>query len=119
MQVVIPGNATSRARQRRLGGMLAYVQIALNIAIALAYTPFMVRILGQAEYGLFAIAGAMASYLVILDMGLADSVVRRLVGLHGKNDRQGERDFLGSMLSLYGVIGGFVLLAALVAILLH
>lgn len=105
-----------RARQRRLGGVLAYVQIALNIAIALAYTPFMVRTLGQADYGLFAIAGAMASYLVILDMGLADSVVRRLVGLHGRDDRQGERDFLGSMLSLYSVLGLVVLAAAAVAI---
>ena len=111
------GNSAARARQRRLGGVLAYAQIALNIVSALAYTPFMVRTLGQAEYGLFAIAGAMASYLVILDMGLADSVVRRLVGLHGKDDRQGEIDFLGSMLSLYGAIGGLVLLAAAVAIL--
>lgn len=31
------GSADARARQRRLGGMLAYVQIALNILIALAY----------------------------------------------------------------------------------
>ena len=105
-----------RARQRRVGGVMAYVQIAMNIGIALAYTPFMVRTLGQANYGLFAIAGAMASYLVILDMGLADSVVRRLVGLHGKDDRQGERDFLGSMLSLYGGLGLAVLAAAAVAI---
>ncbi len=110
-------NTSGRARQRRVGGLLAYVQIFLNIGIALAYTPFMVRTLGQAEYGLFAIAGAMASYLVILDMGLADSVVRRLVGLHGKDDRQGERDFLGSMLSLYGVLGLLVLGVAAVAIL--
>ncbi len=110
------GDAAHRARQRRLGGMLAYLQIALNIGIALAYTPFMVRTLGQADYGLFAIAGAMASYLVILDMGLADSVVRRLVGLHGKDDRQGERDFLGSMVSLYGVLGLMILGAAAIAV---
>ena len=111
-----PASPEMRARQRRVGGVMAYVQIALNICIALAYTPFMVRTLGQADYGLFAIAGAMASYLVILDMGLADSVVRRLVGLHGKDDRQGERDFLGSMLSLYGALGVLVLAAAAVAI---
>lgn len=110
-------NAQARARQRRIGGLLAYVQIALNIVTALAYTPFMVRTLGQADYGLFSIAGAMASYLVILDMGLADSVVRRLVGLHGKNDRQGEQAFLGAMLSLYGGLAVLVLLAAGVAIL--
>lgn len=106
----------ARGRQRRTGGMLAYVQIALGISIALAYTPFMVRSLGQADYGLFAIAGAMASYLVILDMGLSDSVVRRLVGLHAAADWEGERRFLGSMLSLYGGIGLLILLASIVAI---
>ncbi len=96
--------------------MLAYVQIALNVGIALAYTPFMVRTLGQADYGLFAIAGAMASYLVILDMGLADSVVRRLVGLHGASDTEGETSFLGSMLSLYAGLGVLILLAVVIAI---
>lgn len=110
-----PPGAEERARQRRVGGLLAYVQIAFNVGIALAYTPFLVRSLGQADYGLFAIAGALASYLVILDMGLSDSVVRRLVNLHGKHDGQGEKAFLGAMFTLYGVIGIAVLLAAFLA----
>ena len=113
---VVP-DADERARQRRTGGLLAYVQIVVNVGIALAYTPFLVRSLGQADYGLFAIAGALASYLVILDMGLSDSVVRRLVGLHGANDVDGEKAFLGGMFSLYGAIGIAVVGAACLAIL--
>ena len=108
----------ARSRQRRLGGVLAYVQIGLNVSVALVYTPFMVKTLGQADYGLFAIAGAMASYLIILDMGLADSVVRRLVGFHVKGDAQGERGFLGSMLSLYGLVAAAVLLVSAMLVLL-
>lgn len=108
----LPLAPDARARQRRVGAILAYGQIALGIGIALAYTPFLVHRLGQAEYGLFAIAGAMASYLVILDMGLSDSVVRRLVGLHGAADWRGERQFLGSMLTLYAGLGLLILVAA-------
>lgn len=101
-----------RARQRRRGGALAYLLIFLKIGVALAYTPFLVHSLGKADYGLFAIAGSLAAYLVILDMGLSDSVVRWLVRLHAKGDRMGESGFLGSMLTLYGGLGLLVLLAA-------
>lgn len=101
-----------RARERRIGGLMAYAQIFVKIGITLLYTPFMVRTLGQTEYGLFAIGGALAAYLVILDMGLSDSVVRKLVGLHGAGNEAGERHFLGGMLSVYACIGGGVLLAA-------
>lgn len=116
MSEAMTGGEHIRARQRRAGGMLAYLQIALNMSVALAYTPFMVHTLGNAEYGLFAIAGSMVSYLVILDMGLSDSVVRRLVGLYGKGEAAQAREFLGGMLSVYGVIGVLVLVAAAAAI---
>jgi O-antigen/teichoic acid export membrane protein len=101
----------ARARQRRRGGALAYLLIFLQIALALAYTPFMVHSLGKVEYGLFAIAGSLAAYLVILDMGLSDSMVRWLVGLSAKGNQTEEAGFLGSMLTLYGALGALVLTA--------
>ena len=39
--------------QLRSGSLLTYVQMTLNIIVSVAYTPFMLRILGKSEYGLY------------------------------------------------------------------
>ena len=39
--------------QLRSGSLLTYVQMTLNIIVSIAYTPFMLRILGKSEYGLY------------------------------------------------------------------
>ena len=39
--------------QKRLGAILQYCQIFINIIIGLIYSPIMLRILGQNEYGIY------------------------------------------------------------------
>lgn len=39
--------------QRKLGSIISYVQMALGVIVSLIYTPYMIKILGQSEYGLF------------------------------------------------------------------
>ena len=39
--------------QLKAGAFLSYAQMALNILISVVYTPVMLRILGQSEYGLY------------------------------------------------------------------
>ena len=40
-------------KQIKLGAMISYAAIAINIVATLLYTPWMVRQIGQANYGLF------------------------------------------------------------------
>ena len=62
--------------QLKAGAILSYLNIIINIGVGLVYTPFMMRALGQSEYGLYALIGSVAAYLNILDMGLANTLVR-------------------------------------------
>lgn len=39
--------------QLKTGAILNYVVLGLNALVGLAYTPFMLRMLGKSEYGLF------------------------------------------------------------------
>ena len=62
--------------QRRWGAVLSYVNIILTVVVGLLYTPLMLRLLGQSEYGLYSLIGSVVGYLSVLDMGLGNTLVR-------------------------------------------
>ena len=85
--------------QRALGALISYASIFINMAIAIFFTPLLVSSLGQSEFGLFNIVGSFAAYLVILDMGMNDSVVRYLLRL--KSNASAEMNFMANTFLFY------------------
>lgn len=96
--------------KRATGVALSYLLIMVKLVVTLFFTPFLVRSLGIEGYGLYALVGAMAAYLYILDFGMNDSVLRFFV--EHENDPEERDRFLARMLGLYGAIGVLVMLAA-------
>ena len=62
--------------QLKAGAILSYVSIGLNNIVGLIYTPFMLRMLGQNEYGLYSLVASVVAYLTVLDLGFAYALVR-------------------------------------------
>lgn len=62
--------------QLKAGAVLNYIIIGLNTAVGLAYTPFMLRCLGQSEYGLYSLVSSVIAYLTLLDFGFGNAIVR-------------------------------------------
>ena len=60
--------------QLKAGAALSYVIIGLNSVVGLVYTPFMLRRLGQSEYGLYALAASVIAYLTVLDLNRPQAV---------------------------------------------
>lgn len=91
------------------GVALSYLLILVKLVATLLFTPFLVASLGVEGYGLYALVGALAAYLYILDFGMNDSVLRFFV--RDANDPVERERFLARMLGLYTIVGGLVLLA--------
>lgn len=51
--------------QLKAGALLSYVVLGLNTLIGLLYTPFMLRMLGQSEFGLYSLAASVIAYLTV------------------------------------------------------
>ena len=90
--------------QLRAGVLLSYVNMALGSLVPMFYTPVMLRILGQAEHGLYSLAHSTVSYLSLLSFGFGSAIVRYIAKYRAKNDAEGVRRIYGFFLKLYGTL---------------
>lgn len=81
-----------------------YFIFIVNIIVSLLFTPFLVNSLGKAEYGIYALLGAMVSSLMILDFGFGNAITRYVAQYSEKKMKDKEADFLGICFTVYSVI---------------
>lgn len=94
-------------KQLKLGAILSYVSIAINITAGLLYTPWMIEQIGDANYGLYTLANSIIT-LFLVDFGLG-SAVSRYVSKYRAEGRQDKIDnFLGAIYRLYFVIDAII-----------
>ena len=99
--------------QLKAGAFLSYVVIAVNILIGLVYTPYMLRMLGQAEYGIYSLAASVIAYLTVLDLGFGNAIVRYTAKFIAEGKREEQYKMFGMFLKLYTGIGAIALIIGL------
>lgn len=90
--------------QLKKGAVLSYVTIFLTNIIGLLLTPFIIRTLGQSEYGLYILIGSFVGYISLLDFGLNNTIVRFVAKNRANKDIEGEKNFLATVFIIYSVI---------------
>lgn len=63
-------------REIRLGIILSYLSQAIQIVVGLVYTPIMISILGQSEYGVYQLVYSTVANLNLIGLGFGASYVR-------------------------------------------
>ena len=100
--------------QLRIGAVMSYLNMALGTLIPMFYTPVMLELLGQSEYGLFKLSSTVTSYLSLISFGIGSAVVRYLVKYKTEGDREGEQKMFGLFNIVFTVIAGIALVAGIV-----
>ncbi|MGG2109353.1 oligosaccharide flippase family protein [Lysinibacillus pakistanensis] len=91
--------------QLKAGAILSYLSIFLTFAIGMLYTPLLIRMLGQTDYGVYSLILALSSYLSVLDMGLGNSIIRYIARNREVGDSKQEANLIGQFLKFFLVIG--------------
>lgn len=91
--------------QLKAGAILNYIVIVLNILVALLYTPYMLRMMGQNEYGLYALVASVIAYLTVLDLGIGNAIVRYTAKFRAEGKVTEQYEMFGMFLLLYVAIG--------------
>lgn len=89
---------------RKAGVLLSYVLMIFEVLSTLLLTPFIIRSLGQAEYGVYKLAASVATYLLLLDMGVGNAVVRYVAKYQATGECEQERRFFGVAQIYYLII---------------
>ena len=100
--------------QIKKGALLDYFNIALTNIVGIVLTPFIIRKLGDSEYGLYTLIGAFVGYIAVLDLGLGNAIVRFIAKFRAEEDKKGEENFLANTMVIYGFISSVIILAGTV-----
>ena len=88
-----------------------WLGLAVNIGISFFLAPFVVRSLGNVYYGVWTLVNQFTGYLWLLDFGVRESVVKYVAQHHALKENDEMAAVVHAAVSLYGIIGGLVLLA--------
>ena len=103
--------------QRKMGVLLTYISEAIKILTTLVYTPLMLRLLGDNEYGLYQTVSSTVAYLSLLSLGFGSAYVRYHSRYQVKEDREGIARLNGMFMlvfcamSLICLVAGGVMIA--------
>ena len=91
--------------QIRIGAVLSYVHMALSIIIGLSYTPIMIRLLGQNEYGLYSTVSSLIAILSVLNLGFG-SAYQKYYSKYKKAEAFNKiKNLNGLFLTIFSILG--------------
>lgn len=103
-----------RKNELKLGVVLSYVNTGIGMLVSLLYTPFVLRVLGQSENGVYQTAASVISYLNLLSLGFGSSYMRFFSRYRSKNDEEGIKKLNGLFIFVFGLAAVLSLIAGLV-----
>ncbi|OUQ79819.1 oligosaccharide flippase family protein [Flavonifractor sp. An100] len=101
---------------RKTGVILSYVLMIFEVCSTLLLTPFIIRTLGQAEYGVYKLSASVVAYLLLLDLGVGNSIIRFIAKYRVTGEKDQARKFLGVATIYYLIVGIIALIAGFVLI---
>ena len=93
------------SKEIKIGAILSYVIIVVNMLIGILYTPILTAKLGQTEYGLYSLVTSVISYLTILDFGFGNAIIIYTTRYRNKNEKDKEQKLHGMFFIIYTIIG--------------
>lgn len=97
--------------QLKVGAALSYVSMGLGYLVSIIYTPLMLRLLGQSEFGLYNLVASVVAYLGVLNFGFGSAYMRYYSRYKVQEDKKKIATLNGMFLIIFSVIGLIAVIA--------
>lgn len=101
---------------RKMGVVLSYIYMVFEVLSTLLLTPYIIRTLGQAEFGVYKLAGSINAYLLLLDLGMGNAIIRYVSKYRAIGDMVSQKKFLGVATFYYLAIAAVTVIIGLILI---
>ena len=99
--------------QLRIGIVLNYVNMGIGNLVPIFYTPIMLRLLGQEEFGLYKLSSSVTSYLGLISLGIGSAVTRYLIKARTEGGLEAEERMFGLFLVIFRIVAVVSIVAGL------
>ena len=104
----------SSSNHIKIGAILSYGMVLFNIICGLLYTPWMIRQIGRADYGLYILVTSFLHYFVV-DFGIWMAINKILSRLRAEGREEEEKNVIGLASKIYLGLDVLVLAAVIIA----
>lgn len=102
-----------KINQLKAGATLSYISMGVGYVVSIIYTPLMLRLLGQSEYGLYNLVASIVAYLGVLNFGFGSAYMRYYSRYKTSEDREKIASLNGMFLIVFSVIGLITVIAGI------
>lgn len=99
------------ANSRRVGALLSYVYMAVNVLVQLIYVPLLLGSIGRDEYGMYQLIGSIMAYVISINGVLSAGVGRFYCKYIAEGDREKAENTLAISRRIYWIMSVLALLA--------
>lgn len=96
---------------KKTAAVISYFTIALNLVYNLLFTPFVIRALGQSEYGIYTLCTSIISYLALFQFGFGVTYIRYFIKFTTEGNKKKAEELNGMFTEIFVVIAILVIVA--------
>ena len=99
---------------RKKGVIFSYILMVIESLSSILFTPYLIRCLGESEYGIYGLVASVTAYLYLLDLGVGNAIVRYMAKYRFDGDKNSERNLMATTMIFYGIIAVIVIVVGLI-----
>lgn len=107
-----------KAPQFKIGLFLSYFLIAFNLLYGFFFFPYVIGIIGDAQYGIYKAVASLAAQLTLIDFGVTAAITRFIGKFVAENNKEGEERYLGMAMTQSMIVICIIFVGAIVMIFL-
>lgn len=105
-----------KTNQLKVGAIMSYLLIGLGSIISILYTPIMLRLLGQSEYGLYNLVSSVVSYLGLFSFGFGSAYIKYFSKYRVNKEFDNIAKLNGMFLTIFSVMGIVSIIAGIILV---